>query len=77
MNPKVYRQYPTDRPTTVATHTKKRRSIMRVVRMKPAKASRAMKAAITAGLPIMLQEITEPLTDSDILPLMEGKNEFR
>jgi hypothetical protein len=50
---------------------------MMVVRMKPAKTGRTMKAAITAGLPIMLQETTEPFTDSVTLPLIEGKNEFR
>ena len=76
MNPKVYTQYPINKPATVAALIMKTGCINRVVRKNPPKAATSIRAVSIAGLPAMVKETTDPVLDSEILPLMDGKNEF-
>jgi hypothetical protein len=73
VNPKVYTQYPRNKPAMVAAVTRKPGFMKRVVRMKPKKAGSAIKPTITARFPIMVKETTDPVLDLVILPPNGGQ----
>ena len=77
MNPKVYTQYPMNKPATAAAVIMKPGCIKKIVRKNPPNAAISIKAVNTARLPIMVKETIDPVLDSEIFPLMEGKNELR